>query len=55
VAQIFLGNYERGWVKSPPLKGHFAHRARRGFGLCLTSLQKEPRAKLMEPTGTDGL
>lgn len=41
--------------QKPCAEGHFAHRGRRGFGLSLAGLQKEPSARLMEPTGADGL
>lgn len=41
--------------QKPCAEGHFAHRGRKGFGLCLAGLQREPSARLMEPTGIDGL
>ena len=50
----FLSNDEREWVKSPALKVILPI-SQRGFGLCLAGLQKEPSARLMEPTGVDAL
>jgi len=47
---IFGGIGQKPWAE-----GHFAYRGMRGFGLCLAGLQKEPSARLMEPTGADGL
>ena len=41
--------------QKPCAEGHFAHAPGGGFDLCLAGLQKEPSARLMEPTGIDGL
>ena len=41
--------------QKPCAEGHFAHVPGGGFDLCLAGLQKEPSARLMEPTGVDGL
>ncbi len=41
--------------QKPCAKGHFALAPGGGFDLCLAGLQKEPSARLMEPTGIDGL